>query len=244
MTLVQYLLLFLAVLIGGGIGFKLPYRDARHLKLILAFSGAFLLGIAVLHLMPAVYVEQKEAAGLWILLGFFIQLALEQLSTGVEHGHVHTDAHAPKGFAVQVMIGLSLHAFLEGMPLSGYQHIHEMALPSHSHNHLLYAVVLHKAPAAFALVILLLGSGFTRQTALLCLLCFAAMSPAGALFTHLAGVKPHSFSVLLAVVIGSFLHIATTILFESGGQKDHKMSRQKLVVILAGVGVSLLTLIH
>jgi len=244
MSIFQYLLLFGSVLIGGGIGFKLPYQDARYLRLILAFSGAFLLGIAVLHLMPSVYLHLKEQAGLWILLGFFIQLALEQLSTGVEHGHIHPDSHAPKGFAIQVMIGLCLHAFLEGMPLSGYAEIHSQQFSGHSHNPLYYGIILHKAPAAFALVVLLLSSQFRTKTVMLCLLCFAAMSPAGALLTQFAGLNQENLILLLAVVIGSFLHIATTILFESGELRDHRMSRKKLLAILAGTGFSLLTLIH
>ncbi len=244
MTISQYLLLFFTVLLGGGIGFYVQHQSRNNLRLVLAFSGAFLLGITVLHLMPSVYVQQREQAGLWILLGFFIQLALEQLSTGVEHGHVHTHPHAPKGFAVQVMIGLSLHAFLEGMPLSGYEGIHDVADHSHTHNHLLYGVVLHKAPAAFALVVLLLSSQFKRHIAIVCLLFFAAMSPAGAMLTQLTHMGKEAFSILLAVVIGSFLHIATTILFESGESREHRVSGKKLLAIVAGTGLSLLTMLH
>ncbi len=244
MNIAQYILLFSTVLLGGGIGLYVQYQNRNNLRLILAFSGAFLLGITVLHLMPTVYVQQHERAGLWILLGFFIQLALEQLSTGVEHGHVHTHAHASKGFAIQVMLGLCLHAFLEGMPLSGYEGIHETELHAHSHNHLLYGVVLHKAPAAFALVVLLLSSQFRRQVVIVCLLCFAAMSPAGAMLTQLIHVNHATFSVLLAIVIGSFLHIATTILFESGESRQHHVSRKKLIAIVAGIGLSLLTMAH
>lgn len=244
MSIGQYLLLFFAVILGGAIGFWLQKYERNHLKIVLAFSGAFLLGISVLHLMPAVYVEQKEQAGLWILLGFFIQLALEQLSTGVEHGHVHSHPQAPRGFAIQVMIGLSLHAFLEGMPLSGYEQIqtaHDHA--GHAQHHLLYGVVLHKAPAAFALVILLLSSQFKKAAVICCLLVFASMSPLGALLTQFIGVNQSTFSILLAVVIGSFLHIATTILFESGESKHHRVSWNKLAAIVVGVALSMLTML-
>lgn len=243
MSIPQYLLLFFAVILGGGIGLYLQRQNQANLKMVLAFSGAFLLGITVLHLMPSVYIQQREQAGLWILLGFFIQLALEQLSTGVEHGHVHAHPHAPRGFAIQVMIGLSLHAFLEGMPLSGYEDIHGMEAHQHTHNHLLYGVILHKAPAAFALVVLLLSSQIKKNWVVYCLLFFASMSPAGALLTQVARVNQATFAVLLAIVIGSFLHIATTILFESGESGRHHVSRRKLAAIIAGVGLSLLTML-
>lgn len=244
MSIGQYLLLFFAVILGGVFGFWLQRYERNHLKIVLAFSGAFLLGISVLHLMPAVYIQLQARAGLWILLGFFIQLALEQLSTGVEHGHVHAHPHAPRGFAVQVMIGLSLHAFLEGMPLSGYEQVQTpYPQPGHVHHHLLYGVVLHKAPAAFALVMLLLSSQFKKTAVAGCLLVFASMSPAGALLTQFTGGNEGTFSVLLAIVIGSFLHIATTILFESGESRHHRVSWKKLAAIVAGVAFSMLTML-
>lgn len=243
MTTVQYFLLFFTVLLGGGLGFYLQRLNRSHLNLVLAFSGAFLLGITVLHLMPTVYIQQKEAAGLWILLGFFIQLMLEQLSTGVEHGHIHAHDHGRRGFAIQVMLGLCVHAFLEGMPLSGYDSIHEAHGHDHTHNHLLYGIILHKAPAAFALVVLLLSSHIRPGIVIFSLFFFAVMSPAGALVTKLADVDQATFSILLAVVIGSFLHIATTILFESGDVKEHRVSWKKLAAIIIGVGLSLFTMI-
>jgi zinc transporter ZupT len=245
MTLSEYLTLFFTVLIGGGFGFYLQRKRFESLQLVLSFSGAFLLGISLLHLMPTVYVQQKEQAGLWILLGFFIQLFLEQLSTGVEHGHVHAAEKGTRGFALQIMLGLCLHAFMEGMPLSGYAGIHELQHAGHSHNHhhLLYGIILHKAPAAFALVMVLLGSGIKPARVLAYLFIFAAMTPAGALLTQLTQLSADNFSVLLAMVIGSFLHIATTILFESGGTRAHRVPIKKILAILLGVGLALLTML-
>ena len=141
------------------------------------------------------------------------------------------------------MIGLNLHAFLEGMPLSGYEDIHGSDLHDHTHNHLLYGVILHKAPAAFALVVLLLSSQIKKNMVMACLVFFAAMSPAGALLTQVARVNQATFGILLAIVIGSFLHIATTILFESGESGHHRVSRRKLVAIIVGVGMALLTML-
>ena len=44
---------------------------------------------------------------------------------------------------------------------------------------------------------------------------------------------------LVAVVIGIFLHIATTILFETG--EDHRFNIQKFLAILAGAGIAVVT---
>jgi len=100
---------------------------------------------------------------------------------------------------------------------------------------------LHKAPAAFALVLLLLWSGFKQWLVILCLFIFASMSPLGSFLATLIQPQPEVLRALIAVVIGSFLHIATTILFETDNT-HHKISWVKLLVILAGFGLSLSTL--
>jgi hypothetical protein len=48
-------------------------------------------------------------------------------------------------------------------------------------------------------------------------------------------------TILIPVVAGSFIHIATTIFFESG-TKQHLLTWQKAFAILIGVGIGLLSL--
>jgi zinc transporter ZupT len=240
MTFWEYLILFLVVLLGGGIAFYFKKSNKKVLQLVLSFSGAYILGISVLHLMPGVFSDANQYVGLWILLGFFIQIFLEQLSGGVEHGHIHPAHHANSGFAIQVMIGLCVHAFMEGMPLENYEEFHNLTLgESHSHNHLLYGVLMHKAPAAFVLVLLLRMSGFKNFVVLSCLFLFAFMSPLGAGMTKwlesMNLLDVGVMKIIVAIVIGSFLHISTTILFEIENPGDHKISMKKLVVIALGL---------
>jgi zinc transporter ZupT len=244
MTFWEYAILFLSVLIGGGLAFYLKAHQKSLLSLVLSFSGAYLLGITVLHLMPGVFSGDSHNIGIWVLAGFLIQLLLEQLSRGVEHGHVHAHHHAPAAFAVQVMIGLCLHAFMEGLPLSGYEEFYTLKYHQElTHNHLLYGIILHKAPAAFALVILFLLSEFRKWVAALCLFIFASMSPLGALLAAYIGFEGQALTIVIAVVVGSFLHISTTILFESDKTHQHKTSWKKMAVMLAGMGIAFLTLI-
>ncbi|MCO6489127.1 MAG: ZIP family metal transporter [Phaeodactylibacter sp.] len=240
MAIWEYFLLFFCVLLGGALAFRFYGKARTSLKLVLSFSGAYLLGITVLHLMPGAFSVPDAPAGLWILAGFLVQLFLEQLTQGVEHGHIHVHEHSGSAMALQVMIGLSLHAFLEGMPLSHYdsfyaaQHGH-----AHGHHHLLAGIVLHKLPAAFALVSLLLLSHFRRATAWICLAFFASMSPLGALVAGSFTFSPAAMANLLGFVIGSFLHIATTILFEADDDRQHHVSWAKMGVILLGISLAL-----
>jgi hypothetical protein len=58
------------------------------------------------------------------------------------------------------------------------------------------------------------------------------MTPLGTyLALYLPELKPH-LNFINAIAVGVFLHVATTILFESS--KDHQFNRIKLLMILAG----------
>ena len=230
-------------MLGGGIAFYFKKNNKNVLRLVLAFTGAYILGITVLHLMPGVFAGSDYNAGLYVLLGFFIQLVLEQFSGGVEHGHLHAKKQPKLGFALSIMIGLCLHAFMEGMPLGNYEHLHVHAHgEGHNHSHFLYGIILHKAPAAFTLVLLLLMSKFSRRAVLFCLLIFAVMSPLGGLIAEYLAFSARMQRTVTAVVIGSFLHISTTIIFETDGGK-HSISLRKLGAILGGTGLALLTVL-
>ncbi|RMG79350.1 MAG: zinc/iron permease [Bacteroidetes bacterium] len=238
----SYLLLFLSVVIGGGLGFYFRKNNPALLQMVLSFSGAYLLGIAVLHLMPAVFSGADTCVGLWVLLGFFIQLLLEQMSGGVEHGHIHPVHHPARGYALSVMAGLCIHAFFEGIPLAHYPEFAQIGhAHSHEHNHLLYGIVLHKAPAAFALTILFLVSGFRTRFIVFCLALFGSMSPLAAFLAGRISLESHVHSIAVAIVLGSLLHISTTILFELDNAKNHRISALKLGVVVLGMGLAILT---
>lgn len=241
----EYLVLFVAVIIGGGIAFFPHNFRQENLKLTVAFTGAYVLGVCLLDFLPSIYLHNPNSfIGLWIAGGFLIQLLLEHLSMGLEHGHIHHHSGEGRFKSLPILLGLSVHAFIEGMPLSGY---HAMDVDSHHHaiegmNYLLISIILHKIPAAFALSVFLLGEHSSRKRVLICLGIFAISSPLGALTAQILSPPVSIFPYLLAVVVGSFLHIGTTIIYEADYQKQHRISIKKLVLILLGLGLSSLTL--
>ena len=105
MAIWTYILLFFAVIGGGGLAFYMKSQQQQLLKLILSFSGAYILGISVLHLMPTVFSTHEIQVSYWVLAGFVLQLFLEQLSRGVEHGHLHASHQPNMRFAFQIMLG-------------------------------------------------------------------------------------------------------------------------------------------
>ena len=126
------------------------------MKLLIAFSGAYLFAITVLHLIPEIYHTNTDGVyiGLFILIGFFLQIVLEHFSQGIEHGHVQLQKNVP----VSMMIGLCIHAFLEGMPLGDHVHHHH----HHTHDALLTGIALHKIPVSIVLFSMFIHSGMKK----------------------------------------------------------------------------------
>ena len=148
-------LLFFFPFFGGFAGLTIRSEKTRQLKLFLAFSGAFLISITILNLIPEVYDQIGIQAGYYILGGFFLQIVVDFFSKGIEHGHLHFHEFK-KGFPVSVFLALSLHAFIEGLGLGGD------AFSEATQNNLVFAIGLHELPAAFALAVVL-KSVFSKE---------------------------------------------------------------------------------
>jgi len=234
-------MLIFSVICGGAVGFYFQKTNKAILDVVLAFSGAYLLGIVMLHIIPETYAVGGTDIGIFVMIGFIIQLLLEHLSQGIEHGHIHASHHKDSSVAFSIMLGLCLHSFMEGIPISSYP-----SMQAHAHNHLLWGIVVHKLPAAFALVIIFILSGFSQKITLFCLIIFSLMTPLGAfsaeLLSNASMLSNDWIPSLVGIVIGSFLHISTTILFESSADKSHKLKVHKLLGILVGFGIATLTM--
>lgn len=228
----KILVLFFCALFGGLAIFLVKSDKSKLLKLILSFSGAYLFAITVLHLIPDAYSgPDGREIGIYILIGFLLQIFMEQFSEGVEHGHIHHHAEG-QVFPYGIMISLCLHAFLEGMPLA-----------KDHHNELIFGIALHHIPAAFALASILMQNHFKTTGLILTIAVFALMAPLGFFVSHgistgsIGGIEQY-FNKMMGIVIGIFLHISTTILFESS--VEHKVTKRKLVAVLLGITVALI----
>ncbi len=235
MSYFNLFLLFFCAFAGGLATFFFKNDQSKNLKLVLSFSGAYLFSITVLHLLPDVYENGNHTVGIFIMIGFAFQIILEQFSQGIEHGHIHYHNKQSNTFPIGIIISLSIHAFLEGMPLA-----------LNSTSPLVYGIALHHIPASFALASILQQNKISKTNIVFLLLLFAIMTPLG-LFasSELSNGTIENISVyfdlIMAVVIGMFLHISTTILFESS--VDHRFNLYKIIAILIGGGIALGTFI-
>ena len=232
----DYLILLSSIALGAITVFWLRLNDPKHVKVLNAFTGAYLLSLVMLHLLPDLYAPEPGLVlkplviGAFILSGFFLQIALDAISMGIEHGH----AHEIRGrMAIGILAGLCMHAFVEALAL-GQSPEHQTAQDLAAHHFLLVSVVVHNYPISIALLGMLLQSGMKRSSALACLGLFAVMGPVGMFISTHTGLAVYSRQ-LMAIVIGIFMHISTTILFES--EDHHRFPTGKLVAV--GVGLLL-----
>lgn len=233
-----------ALIIVGIIVWVVLIPGRRHvspkaLDYITVFGGAFLFASCFINLVPHMFLGDdphrfvtpgfhfKIAAA--VMLGFLIQLLLEQLTKGAEHGHNHCpcceeeheaeehhhDHHPHAGHChnasihpvTGLIIGLSIHAFLEGMPM--------IDLDGDIHQGLLYGIVLHNIPIALVLVGLFMHNGYGFWKSLLLLSIFAVMTPLGSLCNlYLMPDNEVLQSLLMGVVVGILLHVSVSILFD------------------------------
>ena len=219
----HYILLIFAVL---GSFFLVLWTKPKHqenIKLLLAFSGAFLLALTFFELIPEVYqAKNTKNTAVFILLGILLQVFLEFFSKGAEHGHMRLELSQNR-FPLVLFVSLSLHALVEGVPISG-------------HNAILYGILVHKIPVAVILSIFLVNSKLNRGLTVQFILLFALMTPMGSYLATESSTIAALKTPLTAVAIGVFLHISTVILFESA--RAHAFDLKKLLVIVLGFGIA------
>lgn len=208
--------------------------NERYVKLLLAFSGAFLLTVTVVHMLPELYVGHPSTIGAWVMAGFMLQVVLEFFSHGIEHGHVHVHRHPDHRLPLTTLLSLFVHSFTEGMPFA------DAAV--RANGSFVAGVLMHKAPMAMALATVLRRSQVPSSRSWAMIAVFALALPAGMGAGFLGGDRSGGafLASALAVAIGMLLHISTTIIFES--TPDHRFNAKRFVTVLAGAALAFLSM--
>lgn len=211
---------FMAVVIGASALWLDKWISKKFLPLLLSFSGALLLSLIVFELLPSVYDGTEINIGFWILLGILLQLVLETLSKGAEHGHLHI--HNTNRLPLTLLLSLSIHAIIEGFSLGQF-------------TGLTIGISIHKLPIAIVLALFLAKSKIPKILSFLLLLLFGLMTPLGSYLSLFWESKPSIQFATNAIVIGVLLHVSTTILFESNSH--HKLKINNLITIILAFAI-------
>lgn len=195
----------------------------QMMRAVTIFGGAYLLAICFTNLLPHVFLQGFTSPTLGIKfaaaipMGFLIQMLLEQLSSHVEHGHAKSH-YSMWG----LIIGLSLHAFFEGMPL--------IDTDGDMHHGLFYGILLHNIPMSLIFVGLMSARGYGFWRVLGMLTLFGIMTPLGSLCNrYLLPDNPELQTFIMGIVVGILLHVSSSILFD---HKDNHFTWLKLTLIV------------
>lgn len=217
----------------GGISINFLPGLHKNLRLPLIFAGSYLFAITIIHIIPELFSLSPDpsSVGLYVLGGFFLQQFLEYFSSGVEHGHVHSNHALSTSGRFSIITALFIHSFLEGTLLTHDSPFHE----KHESYSLLLGIVLHKMPAAFALMATMHGLG---KRAYYLLALFSIASPLGLFLSDYVLLSEQTLLIVFAVVCGSFLHISTTIFVEAS--PDHHFGLNKILISITGALLAIL----
>lgn len=218
-------LLILSVLAGVLLG-KLFGEKEKFAKNLLILSAGFLITICLNDVFPEVYSSNHHNVGIFVIAGVLLQILLENLTKGFEHGHLHHHHEEKNILPIALMVGMFIHAFLEGIPIANEKNIF---------NPYLMGILFHNLPISFVLGAFLIHKNKFSTSSWLVISIFAIASPLGMLFGNYfnPAYKPY----FLALVGGIFLHISSVIIFESN--KNHNIDWMKILMVICGIGLAL-----
>nr|WP_262909405.1 ZIP family metal transporter [Chryseobacterium gwangjuense] len=229
--MITVLLLILSVVTGVFLGKHFGKKE-KLAKNLLILSAGFLITICLNEVFPQVYTaEAGSSLGIFVIAGVLLQMILEALTKGFEHGHFHHH-NDHNILPVALMVGLFVHAFIEGIPLANEEH--ELSP-------YLLGIVFHNLPISFILGAFLFNrkegkeSKTTSYPSILIVALFALASPMGMLLGNY--FNPDLQPYFLAIVGGIFLHISSVIIFESN--KNHNIDWVKIGLVILGVSLAL-----
>ena len=231
-------ILFFSVFLTGILTEIISKKIEHYKPIIISFSVAIVLTLLCTHILPELFSENSHKVGYFLLAGFVLQILLELLSKGIEHGHVHLNGKISNKQLMVIFIGLSIHSFVEGIPINTFNdlHIHTHSLNSDSFSWVyLSAILIHKLPIAAVLMIFLKSINSSLSKKIIFLLIFAISCPVGSYFGEYL-IKFDFFSEwshnFLAISCGMLLHITTLLIFEDHHSGD---KIKNIITICAGI---------
>ena len=201
-----------ANLIGGLI---LVHRrwDGRALRYFISLGAGFMMSVALLDMMPASMHFSEKWAPLLILAGYCVIHLMEHTLT--PHFHLGEETHTQEFIhtrtGISVLLGLSAHAFFDGVAIaSGFVISNWLGWL------IFFAILLHKIPVGFTVASVMLASGRTRRAAVFAAFALFVATVAGVLIIDLL---PHWVFGGLPLSAGVAIYVAASDLIPEINQE-------------------------
>jgi len=197
---------------------------------------------------PHNHLEMHSVIGISLVLGFVFMLIVDQIGGAHSKSQDTESGTVPKDRSkFTATLGLVVHAAADGIALGA------AATTSRTDVEMIvfFAIMLHKAPAAFGLVSFLLHAGLDRTKIRKHLLVFALSAPVLAIVTYfgisqsgketLSSVNATGIAMLFSA--GTFLYVATVhVLPEivANGSETRSFRKVELLALITGALLPLL----
>jgi zinc and cadmium transporter len=151
--------------------------SARDLDMMIAFSGGFMISVALVDMIPDAISAHGATAG-WMVLAGYLAVHLTQ-HTLVPHFHFGEETHhVTRAVGISALIGMMLHMLMDGVAIaSGF------AAGASVGTFVVAAIILHKVPEGSTVSSLFLAAGFNRQNALAAASLLGLATVVGAILT-------------------------------------------------------------
>jgi zinc and cadmium transporter len=215
----------------GGLVVVQKEWDRNYLRYFIALGAGFMLGAALLEMVPESANLAGKYAPLLVLVGYLIVHLFEHTVSGHFHfgeeTHAEEFVHAHKGYSV--LFGLIIHTFFDGIAIaSGF-------LVSNWLGWVIFiAVFLHKIPEGFTAASIMLASGRSKRAAWVASVILGLATLAGVL--TMAAFKT-SVKVGLPLSAGVTLYVAASDLVP---EVNREPGIRMAAVVFLGVGLLLL----
>jgi ZIP family zinc transporter/zinc and cadmium transporter len=193
----------------------------RAIDIGIAFSAGFMLGVALIGVLPEVF-EQGGVSAAWYVLGGYLGVHLAQ-HVLAPHFHFGEETHRVSAVAgLAALLGLAVHTFFDGVAISaGFLSSERLGVL------LGFSVLLHKLPEGVTVASLMVAGGHGRRGALAAAGVVGLATVLGVLVTEaVAPLARHG----LALSAGVTLYVAASELVPAF------QSRRRSVATLAFLG--------
>lgn len=168
----------LANVVGAALVTGRRVWTARDLDMMIAFSGGFMISVAIVDMVPEAIATHGATAG-WMVLAGYLAVHLTQ-HTLVPHFHFGEETHhVTRAVGISALIGLMLHMLMDGVAIaSGF------AAGTVVGTLVVAAIIMHKLPEGSTVSSLFLAAGFGRRKALGAAAVLGLATVVGAMLTQ------------------------------------------------------------
>jgi len=227
-------LIMCGIAMVGSVLFLMTEANFKKLLLpLVALSAGTLIGGAFLHLVPEGLESFKGDSYvffLWLLAGFLVFFALEQIIHWHHCQNADADCKAPLGYLI--LIGDSLHNFIGGLAVAGTFLI-DIRLGITT----LLAAAAHEVPQELGDFAVLLHAGWSRKSALLLNMLSGLTFLIGGLVAYGAS-KNLDITFLVPFAAGNFIYIGASDLIPEVNKHHHLSENIKnFLAFVAGLAL-------